>query len=48
MMQHRKETVCDQLTFHEVEGVQVLQKEPGWEVMYRGSPPTKRVLICLR
>lgn len=48
MIRRRRETLRDYLAVNHTEGVQVLRTEPGWEVIYRGPPPSKFVLIRLR
>jgi hypothetical protein len=48
MIQRRQKTVGGYLAFDKAEGVQVLRMEPSWEVIYRGPPPAKFVLIRLR
>jgi hypothetical protein len=48
LLQRRRETLRDYLAYSKAEGVQVLRIEPGWEVMYRGSPPAKFALIRVR
>jgi hypothetical protein len=48
MIRRRAATVGAYLAYSPVEGVQILRFEPGWQVVYRGSPPTRFVLIRLR
>jgi hypothetical protein len=48
MIRRRAATVGAYLAYSPVAGVQILRLEPGWEVVYRGSPPTRFVLIRLR
>ena len=48
MIRRRTATVGAYLAYLPPEGVQVLRLEPEWEVVYRGSPPTRFVLIRLR
>jgi hypothetical protein len=48
MVERRRHSVSEYLASSQTEGVQVLRLEPGWEVIYRGSPPSKFVLIRVR
>jgi hypothetical protein len=48
MIRRRAATVGAYLAYSPAEGVQLLRLEPGWEVDYRGSPPTRFVLIRIR
>jgi hypothetical protein len=48
MVRRRAATVGAYVAYAPPEGVQVLRLELGWEVVYRGSPPTRFVLIRLR
>jgi hypothetical protein len=48
VIRRRAATVGAYLAYSPVEGVHILRLEPGWEVVYRGSPPTRFVLIRLR
>jgi hypothetical protein len=48
MVKRRRNSVGDYLAYSPTEGVQVLRLEPQWEVIYRGPPPSRFVLIQVR
>jgi hypothetical protein len=48
MIKRRMDTVRDYFAYSVTEGVQLLRLAPGWEVIYRGIPPTKFMLIRVR
>jgi hypothetical protein len=48
MIRRRRHSVCDYLAYSPGEGVQILRLEPEWEVIYRGPPPSRFVLIRVR
>jgi hypothetical protein len=48
MIKRRMETVWEYFSYSTTEGVQLLRLEPGWEIVYRGAPPTKFILIRVR
>jgi hypothetical protein len=48
MIRRRADTIGMYVAYSPPEGVQVLRLEPEWEVVYRGSPPTRFILIRLR
>ncbi|HSF33036.1 MAG TPA: glycosyltransferase family 39 protein [Candidatus Tectomicrobia bacterium] len=48
MIERRRHTLGDYLTYSPTEGVQALRLEPSWQVTYRGPPPARFVLIRVR
>jgi hypothetical protein len=48
MIKRRMETVREYFAYSITDGVQLLKLAPGWEVIYRGVPPTRFVLIRVR
>jgi hypothetical protein len=48
MITRRRHSVGEYLAYFPGEGVQVLRLEPEWEVVYRGQPPSRFVLIRVR
>jgi hypothetical protein len=48
MIRRRRHSVGEYLAYFPGEGVQVLRLEPEWEVVYRGQPPSRFVLIRVR
>jgi Dolichyl-phosphate-mannose-protein mannosyltransferase len=45
MIKRRRPSLGEYLAYSPTEGIQVLRLEPGWEVIYRGPPPSRFVLI---
>ena len=48
MVKRRRHSVGAYLTYSPSEGVQIVRLEPAWEVIYRGPPPPRYVLIRVR
>jgi hypothetical protein len=48
MVKRRRYSVNEYLAYSPTEGVQVLRLEPEWQVIYRGPPPSRFILIRVR
>jgi hypothetical protein len=48
MIRRRQHSVGPYLAYSPGEGVQILRLEPEWEVIYRGPPPSRFILIRVR
>jgi hypothetical protein len=48
MIQRRADTVREYFAYSPAEGVTIVQLEQGWEMVYRGPPPTKFALVKVR
>lgn len=48
MIQQRADIVYAYLTYTPAEGVQVIRREPGWEIIYQGPRPSRFILVRVR
>ena len=48
MIKRRQASVGEYLAYSPDRGVQILRLEPAWEVVYRGQPPSRFILIRVR
>jgi hypothetical protein len=48
MLKRRHSSVSGYLAYSPTKGVQILRLEPGWQIVYRGPPPSRFVLIRVR